>query len=1245
MAGMEKSARQAAEAREAEGRGKLRPKGEQRPADEGLFGRPTPPEDEIPFMRRGAAGGEASLRSALRSGDVKRGAQAMIDRLRMQAGLDEARNARNPDRARPPLERGEAREIEDFIDFIGHKMFDGVGLRILRGEEHGPLGKYDWPESLVTIFRNAISAGELTRTGVHELWHHLESALPPADRAAVHREFQRQQAKWLEKNEWARPFLRNGELHDFLANDAARAWIKRYGDEFGGKKARILEEMGRPVVGMIWGHDNYRFKNRSEYFAETMADRSFDYRDMQDAKARSVFAHVRDIYQRMVDGLKRLFGGDATGRIFEGFRKGEYEPARGVTGMLSGADAAEMRRDQRDPADDGAEGLASALKAETPADAKAAPVRLATKATREIKNLNAVERYSIFPRTLAALDAMSGQFWNAWKRRGVEAEAMLDRWRKTLPTFLSLTEAERKRVYGAEELDRIFQNRREDTGQPLDVYNTSTKGARHTEPGDRYTLSPKETKAYFERRAMFGDVWRSVMGATAKRMGWNGPVDVNAIIQAARDAPHPQLRAQYARTAELLYLMSQQERTGYVPFMRFGDYFVRVRPRAGVDTESLGGFPETKHFETVPSLTSWQEMRGKSLQPGQVPQAALDKIAELRKQFPESQYVIDHGHLFRRPDVLRSIDIPAVEKLMMLLESNAKRDIVRKVMERSDTPEGQARATADEAYQRLQGDLVDTFRRAMYDELRARFKNKARNVPGYSEDFDRATGAYMNWTARHAADLIHHDAIEQSFGEIQDTHPHQAVRQYWQKWRDYQDEPSNPLSRAAASSSQLGFAYALGMNPSSSFVFATHTPLATAPALSLGVGMPRAAATLGAALRHAYAQAGANAKRGLYIDLAKIGSTPQERALIDRLAREGALHSVSANDLQALNEQQASLWGKTRKVMQHGLELAVSNISVVDQANRAATALAFHRLAQDPATLERMAKAWSGNHVFRDMVAHDGLSPETMARFGLSEAAFEWGRANQSQVMRGPLGTLAFTLHGFQTRFLSAALKFAKNMGPSGRVALGYMMAGLWAGAGVEGLPFTQDLENAADKLWKALTGHDPMISYRIRAMLADAGFGKVGAEAIMRGPVSTLLGVNLSDRIGFGDILSRYVGGTDYLGTVPSMLLGRMRAAYRREQSGQGIGAAATEMLPSGLRHPAQAAIDAMSGHKSQHGKMVEPAAKISPLDTLRGVAGFQPLGRERAYAARDYHHRAQRAKGTVPHNPIPKPDEALLP
>lgn len=304
-------------------------------------------------MRRGP-GGDAQLRAAITSGNVKRGAQAVIDRMRLQAGLDDAFNRRPGSPGRASVDRSEIREVEDFIDFIGHHMFSDVGLRILKGTEGGALGSYRTYDHIVSIFRQAINHGELARTAVHELWHSLERVLPRADYAAVTHEFQRQQQKWLTKNKWAQPFLRNGELRDSIQGREGREWLDGHENDPTAMDAVSVfsDDKGVPrKVAIRWTPENYRFKNREEYFAETMADKSFKDADIQNAKARSVFAHVRDIFRRMGNGIARLFGRDQTGRIFEGFRNQEYQAGENPDNPYILGGTWEARRGEKAPSD------------------------------------------------------------------------------------------------------------------------------------------------------------------------------------------------------------------------------------------------------------------------------------------------------------------------------------------------------------------------------------------------------------------------------------------------------------------------------------------------------------------------------------------------------------------------------------------------------------------------------------------------------------------------------------------------------------------------------------------------------------------------------------------------------------------------------------------------------------------------------------------------------------------------------
>ena len=864
------------------------------------------------------------------------------------------------------------------------------------------------------------------------------------------------------------------------------------------------------------------------------------------------------------------------------------------------------------------------------------------------KDLNIVQRFSIFPRTLASQDTMFGRLWNRWKERTNTQNGLMDDYRHLIPTFLKMSEKQRNNIYAAEELDRIWSNKREDTGAPISWANTSAREAEFSKPGQKGVLSADETKAYFERRAMFQRAWTDIMEGTARKFGWEGPwtgdagTDINAIMKAARDANHPAMRKQFQRTADLMVAMESQRRDGYAPLMRFGDYYIAVKPKAGTEELSPGGFPSVQRFELVerPALRDWL---GGGHKQGAVPDYAKARIDELTKKYGDD-FDIEHGYLYKKPDVIRNLDIPAVEKLLMLMEGNVRQSLKEQATMRpgdtSPVSGKDANARASEDWDRMYNGLLDTFRKQMYDEIKAGFKKRSRTVPGYSPDWDRTTGAYMHWTSRHVSDLLHGNEIEHAYNDIVDSHPYESVRQYTKKWRDYQEDPQGPFSHASNAAAQLGFAYTLAANPSSSIVIGMHGPVVGHATMSVGVGALRAGRALYGALGQMVSKIRADATRGLYIDHATLGSSPAERAFMATMHREGLLHSVGADDIRALNDKQSSLWGVSKPVMRKAMDIASSNITVVDQMNRAATALGAFRMASDPAILAKMNKAWAKNQVWRDMAQQKGVNPENMARFMLSEAAFEYGKAAAAPMMRGA-GQMFFQLHGFQTRALSAMWKLTTGMGTPGRLAAGWIGAAIWATAGLEGLPFTQDVENAGDAMWKWLSGHDPMITYRLRGMLADSGFGKVGAEAVMRGPMGSLLGVDLANRVGFGDPISREMSGTDMIGTVPSILVSRIQGARLRAQKHQGALAVAAETMPAAIRNPMMAAVQAEQGVRTRKNEPIESASKVTPGQTARQAIGFRPTPVQRLYEANEYRYQVKNAHGPVPHNPIPGPNE----
>ena len=864
---------------------------------------------------------------------------------------------------------------------------------------------------------------------------------------------------------------------------------------------------------------------------------------------------------------------------------------------------------------------------------------------RQLKNVNGLEGGdyigTLFPRTLASLDDLSAKLWRPWIARGEEDHAIGEGLRKIISdSLVKLSPESRDHVYAAIELARKWDWRPPDDGRPIRVKNTSYWQARKSKVGDNYVLTQAETKAFHDTMKLGDEGWRTFMGALAKREGWNGPVDPQAIREAANNRGEgiPEGK-RLLRLADAIEAAQSAINRPYFPASRFGDYFIAVKPKVSTDKESLGGYPNVEWFETVekPALQDLLGQSRKSAADVQGVQDALARIKAMKKgdgsiAFPEDKYDFETGDLRSRPNVLRQLNLPAVEKLFMMMERGVTHSLQDKIMqnlapEGGATPKeaaaikGEASETAKAAYEALAGHAKDTLLDAVYYDLLSGWKKHAGLVPGYSDDFDRAIGAHIGQVSRNAADIAYRNQIEDAYQNIQDHHPHISTKQYWSHWRSYQENPQNPLAHAAAKTAQIGAAYVMGLNPSTTMMIGAHTPIMAVPVLSVGGGIGQATAQMLRATREVYGALHFDKTNGASIDTSKIGKNDRERAMIAELDRVGLNHSIGADDVRALNDRQAGLWGQAQPKMRKALDIAMSNVSAVDQANRNAIALTAHRMAMNPKTLEKLAAPWMEHStLFRQMVIDEGLTPESFTKFMMSEAGGAWGKTNQAPAMRGTEGSLLFALHGFQTRFISTAYKLMKNMGPEGRIAAGWMMAALWAGTGIYGLPFTQDLENAAGLLWKRLTGVDPMIDAHVRQFLTDAGFGKIGTEILLRGPLSVVTGVDFGSRMGFGDVLTRSMTSSDLMGTIPSIAWNKLETAWERERSGQGLAAAGAELLPSALRSPARAAIESENGAESKSGVMELPPGQITTAFKIMRSLGLPPLAAEQAYARSEY-------------------------
>lgn len=835
-----------------------------------------------------------------------------------------------------------------------------------------------------------------------------------------------------------------------------------------------------------------------------------------------------------------------------------------------------------------------------------------------VKNLNVVENLTIMPQTLAALDEPSARLWNTWQNRARDETVNAGQLRQVItPNFLKLSKPERLHVAGVLEIARIEgeENLFANPDGTITAHNNAISFARWSKVGDALHLTPQETAAYHEAVQLGKDQWTMLMKGAARRYGWGGDIDPAVIRDAANQHGDPGDYKKLNRLADLLDVMRQHEQDVYFPMQRFGSYFIAIRPKTGPDVAAnLGGHPPLAWFETV-EKPAFQDLFGVSNGRLSVQAVAAKRIEELQKQFPSDKFDIRQGDFARTPGLLRQINIPAVEKLFMLMENKVKATVQDQVM-RGDNPPTTKSGVREEAknrYDELHGSTLEAFYDALFEELKSGYRRKANVVPGYSADFDRAVSSHLYQIARNSADMVHRDGIESAYQSIQDFHQHDNVKKYWKKWRAYQEDPGSALGRAAATMNQIGFTYMLGMNPSSTMIIASHMPMTAAPVLSVGVGPHVAVPAMIRGLKNAYGSLRFDSKHGAHIDLDKAmaGMPPEKQTFLRLMASEGRLAAVGTHDMAALNDKMATLFRGYADTARRGMEIATSNVHAVDQANRFAVASAAWDIASNPAHFNAAAAPlMRHNAIFRDMVQREmGLSRESYGRFMLSQAAFDWGKESQAPLMRGPLGQLMFALHGFQTRYLSRAFNMMKNGGPEGKFGFGLMMAALGLGAGALGLPFSEDAMKGTDATWHHFTGHDPDIKHKIEDAIQDTGMGQLGSDMILHGPLSVLTGVNLGSRVGFGDVLSREFESSNVLGTIPSIAWSAYSGASQRIASNQAGAAIAAEAAPGALRGPLRTYAEMRQGVTSRRGVQQIPPENISGADLTKTALGFQPL------------------------------------
>ncbi|MBK8772134.1 MAG: hypothetical protein IPM06_17170 [Rhizobiales bacterium] len=198
--------------------------------------------------------------------------------------------------------------------------------------------------------------------------------------------------------------------------------------------------------------------------------------------------------------------------------------------------------------------------------------------------------------------------------------------------------------------------------------------------------------------------------------------------------------------------------------------------------------------------------------------------------------------------------------------------------------------------------------------------------------------------------------------------------------------------------------------------------------------------------------------------------------------------------------------------MQRVAEVWMAPFRVAEQTNRLASFMAAYRIATTGGGVRQADgtfKKLSGQELFR------------FASEAVDQTQNNYNVNNRPGIMNNPLGALMFQFKSFPLFIIEAAALMYK-VSPKSAV---YMLLGLTAMAGVQGLPFAEEILNLVDVISQQLF-NSPFNSRRAMRNAIKSASDAIGAadlsDAVMRGVVNEITGIGVATRVSSGFIPAR---------------------------------------------------------------------------------------------------------------------------
>lgn len=461
-----------------------------------------------------------------------------------------------------------------------------------------------------------------------------------------------------------------------------------------------------------------------------------------------------------------------------------------------------------------------------------------------------------------------------------------------------------------------------------------------------------------------------------------------------------------------------------------------------------------------------------------------------------------------------------------------------------------------------------------------------KGTAGYSEDGYRILADFIMTTSRGTAAAYNFpemmDAVKQTHGDVRD---------HAQRLFDYLKDPVEEAHKLRG----YMFFHFLGGSLSAALVNLTQTPMVTAPFLATYETPAATAARLTGAGKDALQDPLARGADGEYLLKGRMWDDVRKATNDGTLAaQEGyQMMGVASGSKLAGNKYSETFlkaWG--------------SMFSYAETMNRRMAYIAAHRIATEQGMNKINATALKNDpHAKQFDNAHD------FAENAVKETQYIYNKGNRPVWSRGPIGSTLFTFKQFSinTLELMARLPLQQKI---------YMLIILMLMAGVEGLPFAEDLEDLIDTIGQRFpeTGVTTNSKKWLDRHAKDL-FGQFLGKAFVQGLPSAGMGFDASKRFGLGNLIpgsaALKVSETDKMRDVRDMFGAVAGLAYAAAGASEdllrgNVAAAAKKALPTAAGNVLKGGEMLTKGEaRDAHGNFT---TKITPLEAAGKMIGLNP-------------------------------------